>query len=342
MFFINQRGIYIVLIVYVDDILLTGNDEGKIAEIKEFLHAEFTIKDLGATDFFLEIEIAQSLDGLMVSQKRYIINILQEHNMMDANPCATPIPSDCKLNNKDGVPLQKPENYRRLIGRLLYLTMTRPNLAFVVQQLSQFMSSPTNLHWKVAQRTLRYLRGTLNYSLQFPHKGDIKLEAFSNSDWGCCQDSRKSVSGYCIFLGSCLISWKTKKQSTIARSSAETEYRALASTVSELLWITYVMRDFNINIPGPITFYCDNLSTIHMVENPVHHERTKHRDIDCHFVRDHFAKGFFKSTYVNSKDQIADFFTKALRTAEFHQFNRKLNIVYPQSSLRRGCWKGTK
>lgn len=133
MFYLQQGDIYIV---YVDDILLTDNDEKKIVEIQEFLHVEFTIKDLGLADYFFGIEIDHSSDGLMVSQKRYIIDILQEHNMMEVNPYPTSVPTGCKLNNKDGVPLQKLEIYRRLIGRLLYLTMTWLALTFVVQHLS--------------------------------------------------------------------------------------------------------------------------------------------------------------------------------------------------------------
>lgn len=164
----------------------------------------------------------------------------------------------------------------------------------------------------------------------------MKLETYSDVDWECCVDFRKSLTSYCIFLGSCLISWKTKKQTTIARSSAKAEYRALATTILELLWITYVLRDFKIKVSYPISFYRDNLSTIHMVENPVHHEKTKHIDIDCHFVIDYFSKGFFKPIHVSSRDQIADLFTKGPSATEFHQLICKLNIIPTMVQFEEG------
>lgn len=326
MFHIHSDITYIVLIIYVDDVLITGNDEELITRIKKFLDTEFTIKDLGKTDYFLGVEIDQSTEDIMVSQMKYIVDILQEYHMMDSKPCATPILAGSKLSSTEGKKMEKPKNYRRLVGRLLYLTMTRPDFTFAVQQLSQFMASPTFSHWKAAQRLLRYLRGTLHYKLIFPHKGELNLEAHCDADWGCCLKTRKSLSNYCIYLGSCLISWKTKKQTTISRSSAEAEYRSLATTVAEILWITYILRDFKVQLSMPINLYCDNVSAIHMMENPVHHDRTKHVDIDCHFVRDYYSKGLIKPVYIKSKDQVTDAFTKALSVADLHKFISKLNI----------------
>lgn len=154
----------------------------------------------------------------------------------------------------------------------------------------------------------------------------MKIDAFSDADWGCCTESRKSLMGYCVFLGSCLISWKTKKQTIVARSSTEAKYRVLAATVSKLLWITYILRDFKIEVPQPISLYCDNLSTIRMVENPVHHERTKHVDIDCHFVRDHYSKGFFIPIHIMSKNQVANLLTKPLAPVVLNHIMIKLNM----------------
>lgn len=143
MFYIQTNSIFIALIVYVDDILITGNDQNKIEEVKNFLDHEFTIKNLGEADLFLGMEIQQSEIGFQVSQTKYILDILQEYNMMDSNPSATLMAVGCKLNSTDGEVLGKPEHYRRLVGRLLYLNMTRPDITFAVQQLSQFMNSPT-------------------------------------------------------------------------------------------------------------------------------------------------------------------------------------------------------
>lgn len=163
----------------------------------------------------------------MVYQHKYISDILGEFNMMEAKCCNTPYPIRCKVKKSKGKIL---ENYRRLIGRLIYLTITRPDITFAIQQLSQYMGSPTYKHWKVAMRVLRYLKGTKTMQLRFKNTPHIVLRVYCDSGWGNCPDTRKLVSRFCIFLGNNLVSWKTKKQATISRSSAEAEYIAIVST----------------------------------------------------------------------------------------------------------------
>ncbi|XP_051147532.1 uncharacterized mitochondrial protein AtMg00810-like [Andrographis paniculata] len=312
----------------------------KSQQSRNSFYQEFTIKNLGESDLFLGIQITNTPAGPSVSQQKFIDDILDEAGLRDATPCATPFTIGCKLQHDKGDPLPNPENYRRIVGRLLYLTMTRPNIFYVVQQLSQFMASPISLHWKVVQRILKYLKGTKYLELLFPSTGDLNLAAYSDADWGCCLDTIKSLIGYCICLGSCLISWKTKKQPTDSKSSAEAEYCALASTVSELLWLTYLLRDFLIQVSLPIPLYCDNQSTIHMVHNPVHHEKTKHIDIDCHFVRSHFQSGLIEPTFVPSHHQLADTFTKPLSSAALQKFHVKMNLGSSiQVSLEGGVKK---
>ncbi|KAL0392941.1 UNVERIFIED_CONTAM: Retrovirus-related Pol polyprotein from transposon RE1 [Sesamum radiatum] len=196
-------------------------------------------------------------------------------NVLNARATATPFPPGIKFDNSTGALLSSPDRYRRIVGRLLYLGFLRPDISFAVQQLSQFLQHPRVPHWDAAIYLLRYLKGTPNLGLFFPANTSLQLCAYSDSDWASCPDSRRSLTGYCVFLGGALISWKTKKQATVSRSSAEAEYRSMASTVCELLWIRYLLHEFRIPPLLPIPFWCDNKAAIHIAENPVFHERTQ-------------------------------------------------------------------
>ncbi|KAK4401408.1 Retrovirus-related Pol polyprotein from transposon RE2 [Sesamum angolense] len=283
---------FTALLVYVDDILLTGNSESALHAVRDYLDDLFTIKDLGQAKYFLGLELARSSHGLQVSQHKYLQDILADTSMLAAKPASTPFPLGLKLVLEDGALLPNPNKYRRLIGRLLYLGFTRPDISFAVQQLSQFLQAPRTSHWDAALHVLRYLKGTPSTGLFFSSSSSSQLTAYSDASWASCLDSRRSITGYCIFLGTSLVSWKTKKQATVSRSSAEAEYRSMASTVCELLWITYLLRDFGVSVSLPIHFWCDNQAALHITANPVFHERTKHLDIDCHLVRDQFKLGF--------------------------------------------------
>ncbi|XP_019435088.1 PREDICTED: uncharacterized protein LOC109341602 [Lupinus angustifolius] len=175
--------------------------------------------------------------------------------------------SSFKLGTYVGEPLQDIASYRRLKDRLLYLTTTRPDIAFVVNQLSQFLSSPTNLHEEAARRVLRYVKGAPGCGLFFPTTTTTKLTAFSDSDWAGCIDSRKYITGYCVYIGSSLVSWRSKKQTTVARSSCEAEYRALAATVCEVQWLIYLLHDLQVQDTMPVFLFCDKQSAIHIARN---------------------------------------------------------------------------
>ncbi|KAE9586231.1 putative RNA-directed DNA polymerase [Lupinus albus] len=196
-----------------------------------------------------------------------------------------------KLHSTSGTPLADQTSYRRLMGILLYLTHIRPDISYAVSFLSQFVSSPTDLHHKAAYRILKYIKGSPGKGIFFSADNNITLKGFSDSDWGACLDTRKSTTGWCFFLGSSLISWKSKKQTTISRSSAEAEYRALAMASCEAQWLLFLFVDLRINHSKPISLYCDNTSAMHIAANPIFHERTKHIEIDCHVVRERTLNG---------------------------------------------------
>ncbi|XP_020555142.1 uncharacterized protein LOC110013301 [Sesamum indicum] len=201
--------------------------------------------------------------------------------MIKAKQTTTPLPPGVKLfaDTDTGAALTDPSRYRRLVGRLLYLGFTRPDLCYVVQQLSQHLQHPCEKHWDAAMHVVRYLKGSVSSGLYFPLNTNFSLKVFCDADWAACQSTRKSLTGFCIFLGQTPISWKTKKQTTVARSSAEAEYRSMASTTCEVVWLIYLLQTFGIKVQLPVPFFCDNKAVIHITVNPVFHERTKHLEI---------------------------------------------------------------
>ncbi|KAL0440589.1 UNVERIFIED_CONTAM: Retrovirus-related Pol polyprotein from transposon RE2 [Sesamum latifolium] len=292
----------------------------------KYLDDLFTIKDLGPAKFFLGLELARSAHGTFISQRKYLLDIIHDYHLDDAKPAATPLPTGIKFAASSGSVLGSPDRYRRLIGRLLYLGFSRPDISFPVQQLSQFIQHPREPHWDAAIHLVQYLKGTSSLGLFFAVDSPLTLSAFSDSDWASCFDTRCSVTGYCIFMGGSLISLKTKKQATVSRSSNEAEYRSMASTVCELLWISYILGDFGVTVSSPIPFHCDNKAAVHITENPVFHERTKHLDIDCHIVRDRFKSGFILPHHVSTHQQIADLFTTALPAPQFTRLVSRLGM----------------
>ncbi|KAL2235864.1 UNVERIFIED_CONTAM: Retrovirus-related Pol polyprotein from transposon RE1 [Sesamum indicum] len=311
---------FVALLVYVDDILLTGDSAAQIDALKAHLHSLFTIKDLGLAKYFLGLEFARSSHGLLVSQQKYLHDILNDANMLGEKVAPTPLPLGLKLFTDSGSLLSDPSSYRWLIGHLLYLGFTRPDVSFAVQQLSQFLQHPRSSHWDAAVHILRYLRGTSSLGIFFSSCSTLHPSVYTDASWASCPDSCRSISGYCIFLGSSLVSWKTKKQATVSRSSAEVEYRSMGAAVCELLWLSYLLRAFNIQFPTPIRFWCDNQAAIH--------ERTNNPDIDCHLVRDQFKLGFILSSHIPVRDQLADIFTKSSPVADFARLLGKLGLAF--------------
>ncbi|KAK4396920.1 Retrovirus-related Pol polyprotein from transposon RE2 [Sesamum angolense] len=318
---------FVALLVYVDDILIAGPSSALIAEVKQYLDQLFTVKDLGVAKFFLGIEIARSPQGMALTQLKYTKDILVDTGMTNARAATTPLPTGVKFTQEAGNPLPNAEVYRRLIGRLLYLGFTRPDISHATQQLSQFLQAPCQQHWDAALHLLRYLNGTQHKGLFFPSNSVLELKAYCDADWASCVDTRRSLTGYCVFLGPALISWKTKKQSTVSRSTAEAEYRSMGATACELTWIYFLLKDMQLSVSLPITFLCDNRAALYIISNPVFHERTKHLEIDCHLVRDKYKAGFLAPDHVSSKEQLADIFTKSLPGSSLHPFLDKLGLI---------------
>ncbi|XP_019199717.1 PREDICTED: uncharacterized protein LOC109193309 [Ipomoea nil] len=208
----------VALLVYVDDFILASNDGNQIQQIKDHLHATFQIKDLGNLRFFLGLEVARTHKGIAISQRKYALDLLTETGFLGSKPVKTPMTQTLKLSQTDDTPLENNTQFRRLIGKLLYLTITRPDICFAVQQLSQFLDKPTTTHLQAAHKVLRYIKQCPAQGLFFSAKSSLRLSGFADSDWAACPNTRRSVTGFCMFLGETLISWKSKKQSTVSRA----------------------------------------------------------------------------------------------------------------------------
>ena len=254
--------------------------------------------------------------------------------MLHAKPISSPMSNAKPLSAFDGAIFPDLTLFRSTIGSLQYLSITRPDLSFAVNRVCQFMHRPTTTHWQAVKRILRYLKHTISYGLLLKRSSSTRLGAFSDADWAGCPDDRKSTSGFCVYLGDNLISWSSKKQPTVARSSTEAEYKAIANTTAELLWLQFLLRDLGLHQSHPPRLWCDNIGATYLAANPIFHARTKHVEIDFHFVRDKVAAKALDVRFISGTDQLADVFTKPLVSSRFHWLVSKLHMYPSPLSLR--------
>uniref|UniRef100_A0A803PYD1 Retrovirus-related Pol polyprotein from transposon RE1 n=1 Tax=Cannabis sativa TaxID=3483 RepID=A0A803PYD1_CANSA len=277
-FILKEQQVTIMLLVYVDDIIVTGNNSEVLNSFIDRLNKMFSLKYLGTLHYFLGVEVFRDSTGIHLSQSKYISELLQKAKMEHLKPCATPITAGKPLSINDGKPF-----------------------IFIEVSLEPYM-----------KRILRYLKGTAHHGLHLSPSPNLHLVGFSDVDWACCPDDRKSVAGYCVYLGDSLISWSSKKQTVVARSSTESEYRALAQLAAEISWIQGLLCEMKFELPSVPVIWCDNLSASALAANPVYHARTKHIELDVHFVRDKVLDKKLEIRYVPSHDQVADCLTKSL------------------------------
>ncbi|XP_042944752.1 uncharacterized mitochondrial protein AtMg00810-like [Carya illinoinensis] len=265
--------------VYVDDIVITGSNSHLIERLQQHLKTTFHMKDLGPLQYFLGLELCRD----------------------------------------EGDILSDPSLYRQLVGSLNYLTITRPDISFAVQQVCQFMQAPRQSHLTAVRRIIRYLKGTFGRGLSFPTKNSLQLTGYSDADWAACVDTRHSITGWCMFLGNALISWKSKKQDRVSKSSTEFEYRAMSSACSEIVWLRGLLSELGVPQLTPTPLHADNTNAIQIAANPVFHERTKHIEVDCHSIHEAFDHHVIKFPHISTEHQTADVFTKAM-SRHRHQF----------------------
>lgn len=314
--FLKKTSAFIIL-VYVDDILLTSNSHGAIDSLIRTLNASFPLKDLGNLSFFLGIQVQRSnRGGIHLSQTKYIHELLQKDNMVTAKPMSTPMVTGPKLTADGGDPSEDPFLYRSIVGGLQYVTLTRPNISYAVNKVCQFMHRPQSHHWQAVKRILQYLCGTSTHGLSIVPSSHFNITAFCNSDWGFDLDDRKSTTGFCIYLDANLISWSSKKQQVVSRSSTEAEYRSIAATAADISWIQSLLHELQHPATSTPLILCDNLSVVLLSANPILHSRTKHFELDLYFVRDKVQQQQLLIHHIPSSEQTADILTKAVPQLE--------------------------
>ncbi|XP_020204384.1 uncharacterized protein LOC109789763 [Cajanus cajan] len=303
----------------INDIIITGNNTAFLRNIVSQLNSAFSLKDLGRLDYFLGIEVKSNSDGsLTLTQSKYILDLLNRTNMENSNSITSPMVSGCKLSKSGSDKFLDVSLYRSVVGALQYATITRPEISFSVNKVCQFMSNPLEQHWSAVKRILRYLKGTMSLGLHLqptPPNSPLSIHAYYDVDWASDPDDRRSTSGAAIFVGPNLISWWSKKQTIVARSSIEAEYRSLALATVEVLWIQTLLSELHVSHYSPV-IYCDNMSTIALAHNPVLHARTKHMELDLFFVREKVAANLLHVVHVPAIDQYTDILTKSLSKPE--------------------------
>jgi hypothetical protein len=326
----TPRGL-VALLLYVDDIVITGSDSSGIHEVISELSLVFDMKDLGSLSYFLGLEIAQLEHGIFLSQTKYATDLLAKCGLDTIKACNSPCLPHSQMTKDEGIPLKDPTQYRSIVGALQYLTFSRLDIAYAVNTVCQFMTSPTDIHYAAVKRILRYLKGTLQKGLFFSSTGallnSVYVKAYCDADWAGEVIQRRSTTGFIVYIGSCPVSWQSKKQGSVSRSSTESEYRSLANTAAEISWIRHLLCDLKVQIPHAPVLKCDNLSALALASNPVFHSRIKHLDNDFHFVRERVQRNDLKLEYVSTKEQTADILTKGLPSPLFRLHCINLRLV---------------
>jgi hypothetical protein len=258
-----------ILVLYVDDLLITGSSASAIALVKYILHDRFSMTDMGPLHFFLGLEISQDDFSIKISQAKYVRDLLDRFHMTDCKFAPTPFLSGIKLEDGGDTPLMDNTLYRQLVGSLLYLTHTHPNISYAVGAVSRYMQEPHDLHWKASKRILRYVQGTMSYGIHYAVGCALDLIGFTNSYWDGDSTDHKSTFEYTLSLGSGPICWSSKKKSTIALASIEAEYRGVVNYVIQTLWLQHFLTELGIQFHCLTIIWCDNQSTLRFCRDPV-------------------------------------------------------------------------
>nr|AAL58160.1 putative polyprotein [Oryza sativa Japonica Group] len=304
-----------------DEGLMRAMKNMSIGDVKEF-----DMSLIGELSFFLGLQIKQLKDGTFVSQTKYIKDLLKRFGLEDAKPIKTPMATNGHLALDEEGKLVDLKLYRSMIGSLLYLTTSRPDIMFSVCMCARFQAAPKECHLVAVKSILRYLKHSSTIGLWYPKSAKFMLVGYSDSGYAGCKVDRKSTSGSCQMFGRSLVSWSSKKQNSVALSTAEEKYVSVGSCCAQLLWMKQTLLDDGITF-NKTPLLCDNDDAIKIANNPVQHSRTKHIDIHYHFLRDHIAKSNIVISHIRTEHQLADIFTKPLDETCFCKLMNELNVI---------------
>ncbi|KAJ9542154.1 hypothetical protein OSB04_028660 [Centaurea solstitialis] len=319
--FLKKEGDDLLLVqIYVDDIIFGSTNPKLCTKFSKIMETEFEMSMMGELNFFLGIQVKQNPDGIIINQSKYIKDMLKKFKMSDCSPIKTPMPTGNLLGPDLAGKSVDQKIYRSMIGSLLYLTATRPDIMFATCFCARFQANPKESHLAAVKRILQYLKGTPELGLWYPKDSSFELISFTNTDYGGCKLDRKSTSGSCQFLVDKLVSWTSKKQNCVSTSTAEAEYVATTSCCSQVLWMKTQLIDYGYKLKR-VPIYCDSESAIAIKSNPVQHSKTKHIDIRYDFIKDNVEKGNIEMFFVQTDFQLADLFTKPLDEKRFNFLN---------------------
>ena len=327
----TSEGELFIIAVYVDDIILAGKEASKMNEVKQALSTKFEIKDMGELHYFLGVSVHRNREknSVWIGQPAYTASIIEKYGMKDAKPIATPVNTSIKLiKAKEGDELADMALYQSAVGSLQYLaTMTRPDISFAVSNVGKFSSQPTKEHWTAVKRIIRYLKGTQDYGLLYMRDSTVSdvFVGYSDSDFGGDSDDRRSTSGYIFQIGGAGISWRSKKQTCVALSTAEAEYIALSHATQEAVWLRQLASDLRCNTKQPTVIYEDNQAAICMAKNP--NSRSKHIEIKYHYVREKVQNDIIELKYCRTEEMIADIMTKGIGKEKFLKLRKMAGIT---------------
>ncbi|KAE8705435.1 hypothetical protein F3Y22_tig00110429pilonHSYRG01243 [Hibiscus syriacus] len=322
-----NEGKLAIVLVYVDDLIITGDDEAEILQTKENLSVRFQMKELGQLKHFLGLEVDRTHEGIFLCQQKYAKDLLKRFGMLECKSTSTPMEPNIKMCAHEGKDLEDATMYRQLVGSLIYLTLTRPDISYAVGVMSRYMQNPKKPHLEAVRRILRYVKNTIDYGLLYKKGEDCKLVGYCDADYAGDHDTRRSTTGYVFKLGSGTISWCSKRQPTVSLSTTEAEYRAAAMAAQESTWLIQLMNNLHQPVDYAIPLYCDNQSAIRLAENPVFHARTKHVEVHYHFVREKVLQEEIEMRQIKTDEQIADLFTKSLSVGKFEHFRRQHGVI---------------
>ncbi|KAJ9541677.1 hypothetical protein OSB04_028183, partial [Centaurea solstitialis] len=326
--FLMKEGEHIVVIqIYVDDIIFGSTSRELCKKFETVMTEEFKMSMMGEINFFLGLQVRQFSDGIFINQSKYIFDLLKKYDMSGCHSIGTPMATGNSIGpDHEGKDVDL-RNYRSMVGSLMYLTASRPDIMFATCVCAIYQAKPKESHLAAVRRIFRYLKGTPYYGIWYPKGLGFELQAYTDADYGGCNMDRKSTSGHFQFLGNKLVSWASKKQQCVSTSTAESEYVAAASCCSQVLWMQSQLRDYGLEYKK-IPIYCDSKSAIAISANPVQHSKTKHIDIRYHFLKDNVEKENIELYFVNTEYQLADLFTKALDEKRFKFLISRLGGAY--------------
>ncbi|CAL8080031.1 unnamed protein product [Prunus armeniaca] len=336
--FVRQNSTSVViLLLYVDDIIITGSDTQVVQSVIDSFGEVFDMKDIGRLTYFLGLEVHYQDNGdIFVNQAKYARDLFKKAGMDTCKPCLTPIKPHQSVLKDEGTLLSDPTLYRSLVGALQYLTFTRPDISFAVNTVCQFMNAPTDTHFALVKRILRYLQGTLQYGITFS-PSSMLLSGYCDSDWAGDPNTRRSTTSYVVFLGDNPISWSSKKQAAVSRSSTEAEYRALANCAADIAWIRQIMCDLHMTLPEAPIIHSDNMLALALSVNPVFHSCIKHLEIDYHFVRERIQCRDLVVQYIPTDGQVADILSKGLHSPVFIRHRSNLRLGNNPAEIEGEC-----